>query len=155
MVGYAIVRTLFNHISHRPLQGWKGSVKATHLVIALHDHFTAKASRKTKITSTSNGSPDAPAETVDNTDHTLPHDTPVKDSWALQYIHLRLIQPLIEAIDDDGSSFVTVTELNEFTSRRPKGWRRVLQMTIDSPCLTYNQSPSLGRILDDRLRNDD
>ena len=76
MVGYAIVRTPFNHVSHRLLQGWKGSVKATHLVITLHDHFTVKASRKTTITSTGSGSgsgsgsPDAPAETVDNTNPT-------------------------------------------------------------------------------------
>jgi len=127
-------------------------VKVTHFVIALHDYFTAKASRKLTITNTS--TPDAPAETVNNTDTILPPDTPAKDSWALQYINIRLIQPLIEAIDDDGSSFVTVDELNEFTSRRPERWRRVLKIAIHSSCLTYNQSSSLDRILDDRLRDD-
>ena len=131
-------------------------MKATHFVIALHDHFTAKASRKT-IANTS--SADVPAETVNNTDTntdtTLSPDTSVEDSWALQYITVRLIQPLIEAIDDDGSSFVTVSELNDFTSCRPTGWRRVLKLTIYSSFLTYIQSSSLDRILDGRLRNDD
>ena len=111
-------------LSHILLQGWKGSVKATHFVIALHDYFTAKASRKT-IASTS--SADAPAETVNKTDAdvdaTISPDTSAEDSWALEHINIRLIQPLIEAIDEDGSSFITVSELNEFTSSRPKTWR--------------------------------
>ena len=111
--------------SHSPLQGWKGSVKATHFVIALHDYFTAKASWKATITNTS--STNAPAETVNNTDATLLPDTPAKDSWALEYINVRLIQPLMEAIDDDASSFVTVSELNNFTSCRPKEWRQVFK----------------------------
>lgn len=78
---------------------------------------------------------------VDNTSTdttvTLPTETLADDSWALQYINVRQIQPLIEAIDDDGSSFVTVNELNEFTSCRPKGWRRVHQLIIGSFYMTY------------------
>ena len=99
-------------------------MKATHFVIALHDYFTVKASRKTIATT---GSADVPAETVNKTDAdvdaTLSLDTSAEDSWALEHINIRLIQPLIEAIDDDGSSFITVSELNEFTSSRPKKWR--------------------------------
>jgi len=109
-------------------------VKATHFVIALHDYFTAKASRKAIITNTS--STNAPAESANNTGTTLLPDTPAKDSWALEYINVRLIQPLMEAIDDDASSFVTVSELNDFTSCRPKEWRQVLKMTIYSSSLT-------------------
>ena len=111
----------FDPVSHTLLQGWKGSVKTTHFVIALHDYFAAKASRKATITNTS--STNAPAESVNNTDTTILPDTPAKDSWALEYINVRMVQPLIEAIDDDASSFVTVNELNDFTSCRPKEWR--------------------------------
>ena len=138
-------------------------MKASHFVIALHDYFTAKASRKTAIINTSSvgsadargGAPadapaDAPAGTV-NTDTTSLPDTAVEDSWALEYITVRLIQPLVEAIDDDASSFITVNELNDFTSSRPKGWRRVFKIMIHSYCLTYHQSSSLDRILDYRL----
>ena len=128
-------------------------MKATHFVIALHDYFTVKASRK--MTNTDTSSADALAgtlaETVNNTDTDSLPDTAVEDSWALEYINLRLVQPLVEAIDDDGSSFVTVSELNDFTSCRPKGWRRVLKLMIDPYCLTYNQPSSLDCILDDRL----
>ena len=61
-------------------------------------------------------------ETSTITVGTLP-ETPVEDMWALEYISVNRIQPLMEALDDDGSSFVTVNEVNEFTSRRPVGWR--------------------------------
>ena len=120
----------------RCLQGWKGSVKATHFVIALHDHFTAKAGQALRKTSTntSTNTPPVP-ETANQTDTNtntaaLPAETPVDDSWALDYINIRRIQPLIEAIDDDGSSFVTVNELNDFTNNRPEGWRRVQKSSI-------------------------
>jgi hypothetical protein len=94
-------------------------VKAKHFVMALHDHVTAKASQMLTVTTTS--SPDAPPETVNNT--ISPPDIPANDSWALEYINVDRIQPLMEAIDGDGSSFITVNELNKFTSRRPKEWR--------------------------------
>lgn len=128
-------------------------MKATHFVIALHDYFTTKASQKmiTTVTSSADALEETPAETVNNTDTDSLPDTAVEDSWALEYINVRLIQPLIEAIDADGSSFVTVSELNDFTSCRPKGWRSVLKLMINSYYLTYNQSSSLDCILDDRL----
>lgn len=130
-------------LTRRLKQGWKGSVKATHFVIALHDHFTVKAGQASRKTNT-HASDDASAETVtvnntstDTTTVTLPAETPADDSWALQYINVRQVQALIEAIDDDGSSFVTVNELNEFTSCRPKGWRRVHMLIIDPFHLIY------------------
>jgi len=135
--------SLFNPGSQTLQQGWKGSVKATHLVIALHEHFTVQAgqaSRKTNTHTSDDGSAETVTEnntTTDTTTATLPAETPADDSWALQYINVRQIQPLIEAIDDDGSSFVTVNELNEFTSCRPEGWRRVHELTMDSFDLTY------------------
>lgn len=45
-----------------------------------------------------------------------------RDLWALQYINVFRVQQLVEAIDDDVSSFVTVDEINAFTSERPLGW---------------------------------
>lgn len=48
---------------------------------------------------------------------------PVTDKWALQYIGLTRLQPLLDALDINGSSFVTVNEVNIFTSARPQGWR--------------------------------
>ena len=114
-------------------QGWKGSVKATHLVIALHDHFALKAAQYSHSVASNPNEP-RPGEQAETVNHTktstvtigaLP-ETPVEDMWALEYISVNRIQPLMEALDDDGSSFVTVNEVNEFTRRRPVGWRRVL-----------------------------
>ena len=48
-----------------------------------------------------------------------------EDIWALEYISIHRIQPLIEALDDDASSFVTVAEVNAFTANRPADWRCV------------------------------
>lgn len=49
----------------------------------------------------------------------------VEDAWALQYITIQRIQPLLEAFDDDASSLVSISEVNAFTSARPKNWRSV------------------------------
>jgi hypothetical protein len=50
-------------------------------------------------------------------------NTTNNDAWALRFITVQRVQPLIEAIDDDVSSFVTVSEINAFTSAAPQGWR--------------------------------
>ena len=45
------------------------------------------------------------------------------DHWALKYINLLYIQPILEAIDDDGSGFINIKEVNTFTSTKPNNWR--------------------------------
>ena len=101
-------------------------MKATKFVIALHDHFTAKAPQQTNANTSS---ADAPGETVNNTntdiDATSSPDTSAEDSWALEHINIHLVHPLIEAIGEDGSYSITVNDLNDFTSSRPEKWRRV------------------------------
>ncbi len=47
----------------------------------------------------------------------------ISDQWALQYINLLRIQPLIEAFDDDVSGFVTIDEANALCAGRPENWR--------------------------------
>ena len=48
-----------------------------------------------------------------------------EDEWALEYITISRIQPLLEAFDDDASSLVSVSEVNAFSTARPKDWRCV------------------------------
>ena len=108
-------------------QGWKSSVKATHLVIAVHDHFVHKARySQRKATNPSESLPSRRAETANHEESTtasmLP-ETPEEDMWALEYVTANRIQSLMEALDDDGSSFVTVDEVNQFTGSRPQEWR--------------------------------
>jgi hypothetical protein len=45
------------------------------------------------------------------------------DAWAIKYVDVIWVQPILEAFDDDASGFITVTEVNRFTSSRPADWR--------------------------------
>jgi hypothetical protein len=44
------------------------------------------------------------------------------DGWAFKYIDVNWLQPILEAFDDDASGFITVAEVNRFTSSRPADW---------------------------------
>ncbi|KAJ7481633.1 hypothetical protein FB451DRAFT_1236685 [Mycena latifolia] len=85
--------------------GWRGSVKTRHFVMALRDHFQE-------------GHKGADGQ---------PHDHPEivvaqADEWALEYINVVRLQAISEAFDDDASGFITVAEVNTFTTMRPLGW---------------------------------
>ncbi|KAH9484737.1 hypothetical protein JR316_0001637 [Psilocybe cubensis] len=102
---------------------WKGSVKARHFVLALHDYYTDKLSKARK---------DSPI--IEGTGLTSPlHRPPLRspsssafkrqdDKWALAYINAAYVQPILEAVDDDGTGFVSVKEVNTFVKERPDGW---------------------------------
>ena len=92
------------------------------MVVALHDHFTLKAAQASNRVATVPSESQTADDPTTITEGALP-DTPVEDTWALKYISVNRIQALMEALDDDNSSFVTVNEINNFTSRRPEGWR--------------------------------
>lgn len=47
------------------------------------------------------------------------------DAWAIKFIDIMWVEPILEAFDDDASGFITVTEVNRFTSSRPTDWRLV------------------------------
>ena len=47
------------------------------------------------------------------------------DAWAIKFFNLTRLQPILEAIDDDASGFVTISEMNRFTCSRPYDWRLV------------------------------
>jgi hypothetical protein len=47
------------------------------------------------------------------------------DAWAIKFIDVMRLQPILEAFDDDASGFITIEEMNRFTSSRPIDWRSV------------------------------
>ena len=47
------------------------------------------------------------------------------EEWVLKHIDVAHIQPIIEAMDEDGSGFISVQEANKFALRRPPGTRFV------------------------------
>ncbi|KAF5318870.1 hypothetical protein D9619_010940 [Psilocybe cf. subviscida] len=50
-------------------------------------------------------------------------DTAESDAWVLKHINAAHVQPIIEAMDEDGSGFISVQEANKFALSRPKGMR--------------------------------
>ncbi|KAJ7326377.1 hypothetical protein DFH08DRAFT_941029 [Mycena albidolilacea] len=86
--------------------GWRGSVKTRHFVMALRDYFQEENSKS------ADGEPhEHPTTVIDKA-----------DVWALEYINVIRLQAISEAFDDDASGFVTVAEVNAFTTARPLDW---------------------------------
>ena len=79
-------------------QGWRGSVKSQHFIMALKDHYIEKSTGE--------------SDTLEG-----------PDSWAIQYININHARAILEAFDDDASGFVTINEVNNFTRSRPRDWR--------------------------------
>ncbi|KAJ7617951.1 hypothetical protein FB45DRAFT_932998 [Roridomyces roridus] len=92
-------------------QGWRSSVKARHFVLALNDYYTDELSKldhaKAAPTPTSPVFSDAGA---------------MDDRWALAYINVTHLQHILEAVDDDGTGYVSIKEANDFATSRPEGW---------------------------------
>ncbi|TFK50545.1 hypothetical protein OE88DRAFT_1736072 [Heliocybe sulcata] len=113
---------------------WKGIVKARHFVVAVQSHYTERLELATQ-TSTMTQSVEVDRQTGREfqTDSSANDDEgtqeilrPINagDRWALQYIDIVRLQPLIEALDDDASGFISVQEANHFSDPRirPKSW---------------------------------
>ncbi|KIP05842.1 hypothetical protein PHLGIDRAFT_483430 [Phlebiopsis gigantea 11061_1 CR5-6] len=112
--------------------GWKGTAKARNLVMALREHYAEhlkafsssenRALEKIRGILTSSDQPTT-AKLQDIEQVTVNTDNAgAQNQWALQYISISRIQPLLEAFDDDASSLVSISEVNEFTIARPKDW---------------------------------
>jgi hypothetical protein len=69
-------------------QGWRGSVKARHFVMALRDYFQEKW--------------DSDGQPVEGAIAPVA-DTRRSDEWALAYLNVVRLQPISEAFDDDAS----------------------------------------------------
>ncbi|KAI9438361.1 hypothetical protein H4582DRAFT_257215 [Lactarius indigo] len=88
--------------------GWRGNVKARHFVLALRDHYLEKLAAETE------GVPGMGAASANSSRN--------PDAWAIKFIDVTRLQPILEAFDDDASGFITISEMNRFTSSRPADW---------------------------------
>jgi hypothetical protein len=91
------------------MKGWRGNVKARHFVLALRDYYLEM------LTAEAEGVLGMGASTISNSTN--------PDAWAIKYIDAMWVPPILEAFDDDASGFITVSEVNQFTSSRPADWR--------------------------------
>ncbi|KIK51274.1 hypothetical protein GYMLUDRAFT_208804 [Collybiopsis luxurians FD-317 M1] len=100
---------------------WKGSVKARYFVLALGDFYVDK-----QISKDTSRFPVSPANPLsqDSTDRRngSPDAIFKDDRWALKYLDISRVQPILEAIDDDGTGFISIKEVNTFVRSKPDGW---------------------------------
>ncbi|TCD67366.1 hypothetical protein EIP91_010200 [Steccherinum ochraceum] len=87
---------------------WRRNVKSRLFVMTLRDHFR---------------------ERVEDIKHSRVFGDPPSnlqrvDAWALQFVSVPWLQPIMEAFDDDGSGYITISEVNAFTRALPVslGW---------------------------------
>jgi hypothetical protein len=70
----------------------------------------------------------APRSPIDGPDESSAHRFDdadraiIADEWCLEYLSAPYMSALTEALDDDASGYVRITEVNEFCRRIPKGW---------------------------------
>ncbi|KAH9955358.1 hypothetical protein BC827DRAFT_878060 [Russula dissimulans] len=88
--------------------GWRGSVKARHFVLALRDYYLEKLALESIA--------------VRGISASVITGSQNPDAWAIRYINISRLQPILEALDDDASGFITIGEVNSFTSSRPVDW---------------------------------
>ncbi|KAI0645299.1 hypothetical protein C8Q79DRAFT_1011379 [Trametes meyenii] len=88
---------------------WRGIVKARHLVLAIHDYYMQRLDDQQRTVAVSSAKS---------------QDAVISDGdvWALECLDLMHLQPIVEAFDNDASGFVTIQEVNYFTTSRPQGW---------------------------------
>ncbi|KAI0666294.1 hypothetical protein C8Q78DRAFT_1072526 [Trametes maxima] len=86
---------------------WTGVVKGRLLVHALREHYS--------------NTEDVTATTLADSDKPKPA---MNDKWALEYLNVAWLHPIMEAIDDDTSGYISVSEVNRFMQRLPAelGW---------------------------------
>lgn len=91
-------------------------MKARHFVLALQDYYLDKLSDSKGIVDLGTSSD--------------------PDAWAIKFIDVKWVQHILEAFDDDASGFITISEVNTFTSSRPVNWRLVPR---HSKCMRSHQ----------------
>lgn len=89
-----------------PQQQWTRNVEAREFVVTLQDNFNEimwrSSARPPSEENTSTARPSYDAE-----------------EWAREYISVKHLQSIIDAIDDDGSGHITIAEINRFTELKP------------------------------------
>ncbi|KAF8996992.1 hypothetical protein BDQ17DRAFT_1363767 [Cyathus striatus] len=127
--------------------GWRGSIKAVNFVFALRDYFLSQRD-DTYPNSLEVGQPTFPQPTVQ-----LPSSPPTStaepqatdfmttsgDEWTKKYINISHLQSILESIDDDGSGFISIREVNRFTLDCPRDWRKMFMLL--EKARRYNRMP--------------
>ncbi|KDQ12850.1 hypothetical protein BOTBODRAFT_188867 [Botryobasidium botryosum FD-172 SS1] len=113
---------------------WQGAVKVRPLVAALHDYFVdrfeAHEQGRTNALLTADAALGSHSPVVSELGSEIEGmlDAPSgfnefeADKWCLAYLSSTYLRAIAEAIDDDFSGFVRISEANNFSSSRPGDW---------------------------------
>jgi hypothetical protein len=99
--------------------GWKGSVKARTFVLNLHDYY---ADQRNGISTPLIDQMALPSPMSARSSWLPSPKGEIDDGWALEYINAAYVQSILEAVDDDGTGFISIKEVNTFVEERPAGW---------------------------------
>ncbi|KAI5822422.1 hypothetical protein K523DRAFT_256964, partial [Schizophyllum commune Tattone D] len=117
---------------------WRNSVKALHFTLTLRDHLTEKfhgthggkhvhsGSLGDAVLQVNYVPPAEPPSGEGRTRSASPADTEDEvgddEQWAIDAFTMLAVPPISEALDDDGTGFISTREVNDFTSSRPADW---------------------------------
>ncbi|KAK0194918.1 hypothetical protein F5146DRAFT_924474 [Armillaria mellea] len=103
---------------------WRSSVKAKHLVLALDDYLIDKLGALSVMSPavSESGSPISSSIRADSVTGEFFPLRRKTDRWTLTYFNVSHVQPILEAMDDDATGFITTKEINSFTKSIPPGW---------------------------------
>ncbi|KAJ7596026.1 hypothetical protein C8J56DRAFT_1043125 [Mycena floridula] len=104
-------------------QGWKGSAKTRPLVLAIKDYLVERVERSNTHKDASKPPP-SPIHGYDEDpdDPEMVMGEPLPDDWIIEYLQVKNLRYLQQALDSDGSGFTTISEVNAFTRARPEDW---------------------------------
>ncbi len=81
-------------------------------------------------------------------DHTVagPGDPVASDEWALEFLNMAWLEPIMEAFDDDASGYVTIAEVNKLMDMRPPNLNWRLVHVPHRRMIVYQANRALGSI---------
>ncbi|KAF8519589.1 hypothetical protein BU17DRAFT_89697 [Hysterangium stoloniferum] len=131
-------RYLVISILRHNLQNARSSVKARHLVLALHDYFIDLDKNVSPDPNTNNNPQPkqlgVEALSLAGTDLSEGDRSSMeslqKDKWCIPFLSLERVPAIAEAIDDDASGFIRVAEVNDFYRQKPKGFSMLRWITF-------------------------
>ncbi|KAJ7462562.1 hypothetical protein FB451DRAFT_1266995 [Mycena latifolia] len=151
---------------------WRGTVKASHFVVAVQDYFLQKYSKDDQamedaVRDAAEGLSRAPSPALSMTTAATDDSEPLpsvlltralearttqrelEDGWAIDYISLARVRPIVEALDDHCSGWISVSEANKFTASRPVDYSVVKWLAFWAagfPCLCARYAKAIENV---------
>lgn len=97
------------------LQAWRGSIRASQFIVAVQDYYRGKPTASVCALGRTEDGSDFAASTAAS----KLSCGEMQEGWAISYITINRWRPILEAFDEDASGWISVQNVNRFTSSRP------------------------------------